>query len=144
MNLFWGITLTLVSSIAFIGQFITVFWTKTAAVLGLSESQADVHAVFYADVRGEALWDTGILWILPAAGILLVLNHPFWPIPGLIGGGIYVYFAGRGIVTRREMQMQVIRIGTKENLRMIYLFLAIWGLSALITVVMAISALMPV
>jgi hypothetical protein len=64
-----------------------------------------------------------------------------WVYFGLVGGGTYLYFAGRGIVVRRVMQRRGIRVGNPATLKMIYIFLALWGLSAGITIVMAIAAL---
>jgi hypothetical protein len=141
MNIIWGIILTILSSIAYFGQTITAFWPGTATRLGLAEPEADVDPTFYADVRGEAFWDTVILWNLPVAGILLILNHPLWPYLGLVGGGMYLYFAGRVIVVRKEMRGRSIRIGTPETLKVANIFLTLWGLAAVVTMVMAIAAL---
>ena len=141
MNIIWGVILFIISSIGYFGQAITAFWPGTATRLGLAEPEADVDPTFYADVRGEAYWDTAILWTLPVAGVLLVLNNPVWVYFGLVGGGMYLYFAGRGIVVRREMQRRGIRVGTPETLKVVYVFLALWGLAAVITIVMAIAAL---
>ena len=141
MNIIWGVILTIISSFGYFGQAITAFWPGTATKLGLTEPEADVDPTFYADVRGEAFWDTAILWTLPVAGVLLVLNSPVWVYFGLVGGGMYLYFAGRGIVVRRLMQRRGIRIGTPETLKVAYIFLILWGLAAVITIVMAIAAL---
>ncbi len=141
MNIIWGIFLAIITSIAYFGQAITAFWPETAVRLGLTEAEADVDPTFYADVRGEAIWDTAVLWVLPVAGVLLLLNHPTWVYFGLAGGGIYLYFAGRGIVVRRVMQRRGIRIGTPQSLKTIYLFLTIWGVTAVITIIMAVAAL---
>ena len=48
-------------------------------------------------MRGEAIWDSVTLWTLPLAGVLLLLNNPLWVYFGLVGGGMYLYFAGRGL-----------------------------------------------
>ena len=141
MNLIWGIVLTLISSVGYFGQLITTFWPRTATSLGLTEPETDVDSTFYADVRGEAIWDTAILWTLPVAGVLMILNHPAWIYFGLVGGGMYLYFAGRGIVVRQIMQQRKIRIGKPETLRVIYIFLTLWGLAAVITIFMAVAAL---
>ena len=141
MNILWGIILTILSSIGYFGQVITAFWPDTAARLGLTEPESDVDPVFFADVRGEAIWDTAILWTLPIAGILLILNNPLWPYFGLVGGGMYLYFAGRGIVTRRVMQRSNIQIGQPETLKAAYTFLTLWGFAAIITIILAIAAL---
>ena len=141
MNILWGIILTILSSIGYFGQVITAFWPDTAARLGLTEPESEVDPAFFADVRGEAFWDTAILWTLPVAGVLLILNSSLWPYFGLVGGGMYLYFAGRGIVVRKEMQRHSIRIGTDDALKVAYIFLTLWGLAAVITIVMAIAAL---
>lgn len=141
MNLVWAIIVLIFSLIAWLGQVVSAFWPKTAVKLGLIETEADVDPTFYADVRGEAYWDTLLLWILPAAGLLLLLDNPSWAYFGLVGGGMYLYFAGRGIMVRRVMQRRGIRIGKPETLRMVYVFLALWGLIAVVTIVTAVAAL---
>ena len=140
MNLIWGVILLIISSIAYFGQAISAFWPETAVKLGLTEAEADVDPAFYADIRGEAYWDTAVLWTLPLTGVLLLLNNPVWVYFGLVGGGMYLYFAGRGIIARRVMQRRGIRIGSPQTLKVAYLFLALWGVAAIITIIMAIAA----
>ena len=141
MNIIWGVILFIITSIAYIGQIITVFWPMTAVRLGLVEPEADVDPIFFADVRGEALWDVVVLWTLPLAGILLAFNNPAWVYLGLVGGGMYLYFAGRGIIVRKVMQRSGIRIGKSDALKSIFLFLTIWGLAGAATNVLAIVSL---
>lgn len=141
MNLIWGIILTILSSIGYFGQVITALKPELAANLGVAESETDVDSTFFADVRGEAIWDAIILWMLPVAGVLLIFNNPIWVYFGLVGGGMYLYFAGRGIIVRKVMQRRSIPIGTSENLKLGNIFLVLWGMAAVITIVMAIAAL---
>jgi hypothetical protein len=141
MDLVWGIIVLIFSLIGWLGQVVSAFWPKTAVKLGLIEPEVDVDPTFYADVRGEAYWDTLLLWTLPAAGLLLLLDNPSWAYLGLVGGGMYLYFAGRGILVRRIMQRRGIRIGKPETLRTVYVFLTLWGLIAVVTIIMAIAAL---
>jgi len=141
MNIIWGVILIIISGIGYFGQVISTFWPETAVKLGLTEPEADVDPAFFADVRGEAYWDTLTLWTLPVAGVLLVLNNPAWAYFGLVGGGMYLYFAGRGIIVRKVMQRRSIHIGNPESLKMIYLFLFLWGLAAVITIILAIASL---
>jgi hypothetical protein len=140
MNIIWGVILFIISSIGYFGQVISAFWPETATKLGLTELEADVDPTFYADMRGEAYWDTVILWTLPVAGVLLFLNNPVWVYFGLVGGGMYLYFAGRGIVVRRLMQQRGINIGMPNSLKVANIFLTLWGLAAVITIIMAIAA----
>jgi len=141
MNIIWGIILTTLSSLGWLGQVITAFWPKTAVSLSLTEPKSAVDPAFYADMRGEAYWDTAVLWTLPVAGILLILNNPLWAYFGLVGGGMYLYFAGRGIVVRKVMQERNIRIGLPADLKVATIFLTIWGVTAVITIIMALIAL---
>ena len=141
MNLIWGAVLTVFSLIGWIGQVITAFSPKAAVKLGLTEPESDVDPTFYADGRGESIWDTMILWPLPAAGILLMLNNPSWAYFGLAGGGMYLYFAGRGILTRLTMQRRGIRVGTPKTLTSAYVFLSLFGTAGMVTIIMAVAAL---
>jgi len=142
MDLFWGVILIIFTLlVCWLGQTITAFSPKLAVKLGLTEPESDVDPTFYADVRGEAIWDTMILWTLPVAGILLILNNTLWAYFGLVGGGMYLYLAGRGIAVRLAMQRRGIRIGKPGTLKLFYVFLTLWGVIAVVTIIMAVAAL---
>ena len=142
MNMIWGamlIAFTLI--LCWLGQVINASSPTLAVRLGLDAPESDVDPTFFVDGRGEAIWDALILWTLPTAGILLILNSPYWAYFGLVGGGIYLYFAGRGIVVRLLMQRRGIRIGKPGTLKAAYAFLSLWGLMAVVTIAMAFAAL---
>ena len=142
MDLFWGVVLIIFTLlVCWLGQTITAFSPKLAVKLALTEPESDVDPAFYADVRGEAIWDTMITWTLPVAGILLILNNTLWAYFGLVGGGSYLYLAGRGIAVRLAMQRRGIRIGKPGTLKLFYVFLTLWGLIAVVTIIMAVAAL---
>ena len=142
MELFWGVILIIFTLlVCWLGQIISTFSPKLAVKLGLAELESDVDPAFYADVRGEAIWDTITLWTLPVAGILLIINNALWAYFGLVGGGMYLYFAGRGVVVRLVMHRRGIRIGAPGTLKLFYVFLTLWGLIAVVTIIMAAIAL---
>ena len=142
MNLIWGAILIVFTLIlCWLGQVINATSPTLAARLGLAEPEADVDPTFYMDGRGEAIWDAMILWTLPVAGILLILNSPFWAYFGLVGGGIYLYFAGRLVVVRLAMQRRGIRIGKPETVRLFNVVGILWGLIGVVTIIMAVAAL---
>ena len=141
MQIFWGIVLVASSLLCWGGQTIVCFAPATGARLGLSETEADVEPTLWADVRGEALWDFLTLWTLVVAGVLLIIDHPAWAYFGLVGGSMYVYFAGRGIFTRVTMQRRGLRIGTPQNVKVVFTFLTVWGITGLVTIMAAIAAL---
>lgn len=109
--------------------------------LGLIEPESDVDTAFYADARGEAKWDSLTLWTLPSAGLLIILNSPLWIYFGIVGGGIYLYFAGRAIFTRLELKKRRIRIGKPQLLRIYFIFATLWGLIGLATIIKAVKVL---
>lgn len=142
MNLIWGAILLIFTLVlGWLAQVINAFLPALAVKWGLNEPESEVDATFFADTRGEAIWDAMGNWMLPVAGLLLLMNHPLWPYFGLVGGGAYLYFAGRGIVVRLVMQGRGIRIGKPGTLKLYYAFLALWGLIAAVTIVMAVAAL---
>ncbi len=142
MDLFWGVILIIFTLVVgWLGQTISALSPRLAVKMQLTEPESDVDSTFYADVRGEAIWDTMILWTLPVAGILLILNNTLWAYFGLVGGGSYLYLAGRGIAVRLVMQRRGIRIGKPGTLKLFYVFLTLWGVIAVVTIIMAVVAL---
>lgn len=138
MDVIWGVFLTVLTMIAWAGQVIYATSPRLGLKLNVGEAESEVDPVFFIDAHGEAIWDSMILWTLPVAGILLIFNNPLWVYFGLIGGGSYLYFAGRNLTTRYMMQSKGIRIGTLQNIKMGYSFITLWGLTAMITIVMAV------
>ncbi len=128
MTVVFGAVVFLLAALAWVGQLLAVVAPRLAVRLGLTEPKSDVDPVFGLDVRAEAIWDALTLWILPVAAIQLVFAAPSWPIFGLVGGGMFLYFAGRGLAQRILMQGRGIRIGQPATRRVVYLFLALWGL----------------
>ena len=141
MDIFWGSVLIILGLIGWVGQSISLLWPDGAVRYGLSEAEADVEPVFWADIRGEAGWDAFVLWTLPLAGLLLVLGSPNWAYFGLVGGGIYLYFGGRGIFQRLSMRRRGMRVGSDQSVRIGLIFLAVWAVTALVTIAAAISDL---
>ena len=141
MGILWGLVVVALSLLCWGGQVISWFAPATAVRLTLMEAEDTVEPTYFADVRGEALWDTLTLWTMVVAGVLLTLDVSAWAYFGLVGGGMYVYFAGRGIVTRRAMQQRGYRVGVAQNVKLGYLFLAVWGVMGCITIVAAVVAL---
>ena len=70
-----------------------------------------------------------------------MLDEASWAYFGLVGGGMYLYFAGRGIALRVSMQRRGVRVGTPETLRTAYVASAIWGGVTLVTIALAVADL---
>ena len=141
MDVVWGIAIVLVSLPCWGGQAIALFAPATAERWKLTESEDSVDPVFYGDVRGETLWDTLTLWTMPVAGALLILGSESWAHIGLVAGGMYVYCAGRGVLTRREITRRGGRVGEPRDLTTAYVALSLWGLAGLAVIVGSVAAL---
>ena len=141
MQIFCGIVVAALSLLCWGGQTVVWLAPATGVRLNLSEAESDVEPTYWADIRGEAAWDFFTLWTLVVAGVLLIIDHPAWAYFGLMGGGMYVYFAGRGICTLVSMQRRGFRVCRPRNIKMGYTLLAIWGLMGLIVIAAAAMAL---
>ena len=141
MAFVFGLVMVLLGLLAWGGQTLSWFAPDTAVRWSLTEDASEVEPVFYADVRGEALWDVFTLWTIVVAGVLLMLDVSTWAYFGLIGGGTYVYFAGRGILVRRTMLRRNMRIGDPQGMTMVYSVLAVWGVMGIAAIAAAWSAL---
>jgi hypothetical protein len=141
MNLIWEVILISVPLKCWIGQIIIALSPKVAAKIRITEPESNVDPTFFADFRGEAIWGALSLWTLPVAGILLIINNTLWTYFGLVGGGMYLYFVGRGITSRLTMQRHNINIGKSKNLKLNYLFLTLWAIIAIITIIIAVATL---
>ncbi len=141
MDALWGAVIVLLSLPCWAGQLMSWLWPATAERLQLTEAADSVEPAFHADVRGEAVWDVLTLWTLPLAGVLLISGVDAWAFWGLVGGGMYVYFAGRGIFTRRAMQRRGLRVGEPAFVRTAFIGLALWGVLGLVVIAFAADAL---
>jgi hypothetical protein len=141
METAWGIFLVASSLLCWGGQTIAWLAPATAVRFGLMEGESDVEPAYWADIRGEARWDSLTLWTLLVAGILLIIGTDAWAYFGLVGGGMYVYFAGRGISTRLAMLRDGFRVGTPRNVKVGYTFLGLWGAAGAITIATGVVAL---
>ncbi len=141
MQVVAGIVITVLSLLCWVGQTVSWLAPATAVKLTLMEAEQDVEPTYWADIRGEAPWDFLTLWTLVVAGVLLTIDNSAWAYFGLIGGGMYVYFAGRGIFTRVAMLRRGLRIGSPQSVKVGFTFLAIWGVMGLATIVASAAAL---
>ena len=142
MDTIWGILLIAFGFIAWGGQVLSAVTPRLAEQLGLTEPEAEVNTAFYADVLGEARWDSLTLWTLPFAGILIILNSPIWVYFGLVGGSMYLYFAGRAIFTRIVLKRKGVRIGKPELVKIYFIFLTLLGLIGLAAIIKAVRVLL--
>jgi len=141
LSIAWGIVSVALGLLAWLGQALSWLAPALAARLGLTETESAVEPTFWADVRAEAIWDSLTLWTLPLAGVLLIVDAATWPQWGLIGGAVYLYFGGRGVLSRIQIKKRGLRVGTDAEVRSALVMLLVWALVGLITIVAALYTL---
>jgi hypothetical protein len=137
----WGIIVIVLSLLCWGGQAISWLAPSSAVQLKLTEREESVEPAYHAWMRGEAVWDALTLWTMLPAGVLLVMGSDAWAYFGLFGGGMYVYFGGLGLLTRLAMQRRGFRTGDPAEVRIGYVFYAIWGVMGAVTAAAAVVAL---
>lgn len=141
MDVVAGVVVIALSLPCWGGQVVSWFFPSVAQRWKLTEAPESVDPVFAADVRGEARWDAMTLWTMPLAGLLLMVGSEAWSYLGLVAGGMYIYFGGRGIASRMTIKAEGHRIGAPDYLPTAYGALAMWTLLGFAVVAGAVAVI---
>ena len=138
-----GIIVIVFGLIGWAGQTLSLLAPKTAVKLGVLEPEGEMDPVFHIyEAKVMGLADMLTTWILPLSGLLMLLKHPVWPFLGLIGGGIYIYFAGLIVLGRIILKKNGKKVGSSSSITAAYGFSVIWVLSAAAMIVLSWKALL--
>ena len=110
-----GIASVIVGLVGFGGQLISVTNWPLAQRLGLQESDDSTDPLFRHLERNTAIWDLLSWWTLPAAGILMLIDHTWWPFLAIFAGGVYFDTAGRESAKLRALEREGMQTGTKRD-----------------------------
>ena len=99
------------------GQVISIANFSLAQRLGLQGSPDNSDPLFNHLELWTARWDLWWFWTLPAAGILMLLDHWLWPYAAMVGGGAFVDTGGREAAKVRGLKEQGVRTGTQREYR---------------------------
>ncbi|MDJ0719067.1 MAG: hypothetical protein QNJ54_33385 [Prochloraceae cyanobacterium] len=142
MDTIIGIFAIVLGLICWIGQSLVVFSPSTAVKLGLCEPEEDIEQGMWLFERfSQGVVDILLTWMLPLAGVLMILEHKTWPIFALVGGGVYLYFPGVFIITRIVFKKRGLKIGSRSAELSAYAFGSLWILLALVMIYKAIVEL---
>jgi len=93
-----AIVLVAVGGFLYAGQVVSVVNLGLAQRLGLQERPDHVDLLPTSLEVWTARWDLLTLLGLPVDGILMLLDHSWWPYMAMIGGGLAADTGGREIV----------------------------------------------
>ncbi len=135
MQIFLGILFATLPGLLVVGQFISVFNFPLAQRLGLQEKPDHVDPLLTRLEYNTAVWDLlSLIWLL-VAGVLMILDHPWWPLLAIIGGTAYVDAGGRESAKIFGLRSQGVETGSSREQRLFavtYLITIILGLMAII------------
>ncbi len=136
----FGILVIVLGLICWLGQTLVVVAPDVAVKLGVGEPEEEVDRSMYLFERfSQGIMDILLTWILPASALMMLLGYDHWPILALVGGGVYLYFPGVFSITRIVLKRDGLKIGSPASEITAYVFGALWTLSAVYMIVLAIA-----
>lgn len=135
----WGALL--LGGFLYTAQVISSIDFSLAQRLGIQEKREEADPILQRSERYTAYWDLITLGWLPVAGLLMILDHKWWPIFLLIGGAIYLDASGREAVKNMSLRHEGVRIGTEKQQRTFFASYIVMLVIALISIAYSISEL---
>ncbi len=142
MTLVIGVPVILLGLLCWLGQSLVFLAPEVAQKFGLVEPREELDETFYIiEVESLGLADLLLTWTLPLAGFMMIIDAPSWPWFALVGGGTYLYLAAAIILRRYYLIRHGKAVGRASAVRTAYIFGALWLLSAMAMIVLAVRAL---
>ena len=133
-----GVVVLVLGLIAWIGQSLSFLAPSLAVRLGVLEPQGEIDPTLrIIEAKAEGLMDMLLAWTLPAAALLMLLEHPLWPFLALFGGGVFLYFSGLISFTRIFLKAEGRNVGQAASERAAYLFGGLWAASSVVMMLLA-------
>jgi hypothetical protein len=105
-----GIAWVTLGTLLYAGQLISVVSFPLAQRLGLQENPDAADPLSSRLELMTARWDIVLLWSPPIAGLLLLLDHAWWPTAYLIAGGVYIEKTPTAKCWRRGTNAEVLDV----------------------------------
>jgi hypothetical protein len=134
MQILLGWILIIFPGILYVGQIISTISFPLAQRLGLQEQADKADALVQRAERYAAYWDLLTLGWLPAAGVLMLLDHSAWPLLAFFGAAIYLDTSGREAAKFLSFKHEGLRMGSSSQSKFFFstyffmAFLALWTL----------------
>ena len=137
-----GIFVIVLGLICWLGQTLVVFAPNVAVKLGVNEPEDTIDKSMYLFERySQGIMDVLLTWLLPASAVMMLLDYAYWPMFALVGSGIYLYFPGVFSITRIVLKRNGLAVGSRASEATAYVLGALWTLSALLMIALAIAEL---
>ena len=141
MQVIWGWMLLILGGALYLGQIISSINFKLAQRIGIQEKANVTDSLIQRNERYTAYWDIVTLGWLPLAGILMIVDHEWWPIISLVGGAIYFDTSGREAVKNISFRHEGMNLGTDSQQKIFFASYIVMAVMAIVTIVYSISNL---
>jgi len=141
MRVTLGVICVLFGLLGWAGQLISAIHFPLAQRLGLQEQNEGTDGLFRTCERNTAMWDVFVLWTLPVASILMLMDQHWWPAVSLIAGAIHLDTAGREAMKLLSLRSAGVRTGLAKELRISAGLFLVMAIIALVVMSYALWAL---
>lgn len=136
-----GWVLLLFGGSLYVAQMISSFNFSLAQRLGIQEKAENADPLLQRSERYTAYWDLLTLVWLPLAGVLMIINHAWWPIISLLAGAIYLDTSGREAAKNLSFRHEGVRVGKEEEQRIFFAFYIMMAVIAIVIIAYSILKL---
>jgi hypothetical protein len=127
-----GIVCVVLGALGLLAQGVSALNFKLAQQWGLQEKKTETDPLYWRLERNTARWDLLVNWTLPVAGLLMLLDHSWWPFMALVAGGVYADQGGREIAKVLGLRSEGVRVGGEGGVRSALVFLGLWAVVGVI------------
>lgn len=135
----WG--LLIMGGALYLAQVISSVNFQLAQRLGIQEKPEFTDKIFQRSERYTAYWDLLTLGWLPLSGVLMIINHEWWPIMSLIGGVIYLDASGREAAKNNSFRQEGIKVGSEKQKKLFFASYIVMAIIAIALILYSISTL---
>jgi len=136
-----GWVLLLFGGTLYVAQMISSFNFSLAQRLGIQEKTENSDPLLQRSELYAAYWDLVTLGWLPLAGILMIINHAWWPIMSLLAGAIYLDTSGREAAKNLSFKHEGVRVGSEKEQRLFFPFYIVMAVIAIVVIAYSILKL---
>jgi len=136
-----GWILVFLGGALFCAQIISSINFQLAQRLGIQEKVEFTDPLLQRSERYTAYWDLVTLVWLPLAGILMIIDHEWWPIVSLLGGAIYFDISGREAVKYISFRHEGVRLGTEKQQKTFFATFIVMAVIGVFLIVYSINKL---
>lgn len=125
----------------YLAQLVSSINFSFAQRIGIQEKADTADNLLQRSERYTAYWDLITLAWFPAGGVLMILDHHWWPVISLAGSVVYFDAAGREFAKNLSFRHEGIKTGTDNEKRLFFTSYIVMMLMAVVVMAYSISSL---